>query len=652
MSNPLDRLSLLGKFTLLSLLCFVVLGLLLGRTLEEQIQRRGLDAAEVSTEVAAQTVSSSVLEPSDLHHGLGPARMAQLDSELKADRGDRTVQHAKIFDRRGRIVYSDDRSKLGQQQEEGHGLAGFRAALAGEVSSNIEHEGSQRLLEVYVPLRFRSDAAPAGAFELYLPYAPVAAEIQQETRVTYLLLAGGLLALFLLLFKIVGSASRALARQAQENHWQARHDGLTGLPNRTLLHEHGAVALGRFGSPRIGMLLIDLDRFKEVNDALGHDCGDQLLVEVATRMLREVREGDMLARLGGDEFAVLLEGVANPAAAREVARRLRGALERPFNVRGFAVQLDASIGIALHPEHGSDVTVLIQRADVAMYEAKRKHTGVELYDAASDPHTPERLTLLGELRRAIDEDELVLHYQPQIDLRSGAVTGAEALVRWQHPQRGLLQPGEFVPLAEHTASIRPLTMWVLDTALKQCRVWIDQGLDLGMAVNLAGPNVSDGSMPGAVAELLERWRVPPGRLELEISESTVMADPRRAEQVLSRLDAMGVRLSLDDFGTGHSSLGYLRRLPLDRVKIDRSFVMNMDEDEDDATIVRSTIDLAHNLGLETVAEGVETATAEDALAELGCPAAQGFFIGRPMPTDAFAYWLEQRGATTGAATSA
>jgi diguanylate cyclase (GGDEF)-like protein len=647
-----ERLSLLGKFTLLSLLCFVGLGLILGRVLETQIERRGLRAAESSTEIVAQTVSSSVLKSFDLRHGVSAARMAQLDFELEADRGERTVQHAKIFDRRGLVRYSDDRGEIGQiHDREEHQAGGFREALAGRVASDVVEEDGQRLLEVYVPLRFHSDLPPDGAFELYLPYAPVAAEIREETRVTYTVLAGGLLLLFGLLFKIVASASRALSRQADENHEQARHDGLTGLPNRTLLYEHAAVALGRFGEPHVGVLLIDLDRFKEVNDALGHDCGDQLLVEVAGRMRREVREQDMLARLGGDEFAVLLME-ADATSAREVSRRLLRVLERPFNVRGFAVQLEASIGIALHPDHGSDVTELIQRADVAMYEAKRRHTGAELYDAERDPHTPERLTLLGELRRAIDEDELVLHYQPQISLISGEVIGAEALVRWQHPERGLLGPGEFLPLAERTASIRALTLWVLDNALRQCREWLDAGLDLSVAVNIAGPNVSDGSIPGAIAELLEYWRVPPGRLELEISESTVMTDPRRAEDVLGRLDAMGVRLSLDDFGTGHSSLGYLRRLPLDRVKIDRSFVMNMDESENDVAIVRSTIDLARNLGLETVAEGVETATAEGALTELGCPVAQGFFIGRPMPTDAFARWIEEREVTGGVPTSA
>ncbi len=647
MVRRLDRLSLLGKFTLLSLLCFIGLGLVLGSVLEAQIERRGLEAAETSTEIAAQAVAGAVLEPYDLRRGISDARMQQLDLELKADRGERTVQRAKIFDRRGRIVYSDDRGEISQVHERREGgNSGFDSALAGKVASQVEDEDGRRLLEVYVPLRFDSGLA-SGVVELYLPYAPVAAEIRHETRVTYAVLAGGLLVLFGLLFKIVASASKALSSQAKHSHEQARHDALTGLPNRTLLYEHGAVALGRFGQPRMGVLLIDLDRFKEVNDALGHDCGDQLLIEVAERMRREVRGQDMLARLGGDEFAVLLVENTGVEAARTVARRLLRALEHPFNVRGFAVQLDASIGIALHPEHGADVTELIQRADVAMYEAKRKHSGAELYDADSDPHTPERLTLLGELRRAIDENELVLHYQPQISLSSGKLIGAEALVRWQHPERGLLGPGEFVPLAERTAVIRMLTLWVLDNALEQCRAWLDAGLDISVAVNLAGPNVSDGSMPGAIAELLEYWRVPPSRLELEISESTVMADARRAEDVLGRLDAMGIRLSLDDFGTGHSSLGYLRRLPLDRVKIDRSFVMNMDESENDATIVRSTIDLARNLGLETVAEGVETAAAEGTLAQLGCPVAQGFFIGRPMPSDAFARWLDERGVADG-----
>jgi EAL domain-containing protein (putative c-di-GMP-specific phosphodiesterase class I) len=304
--------------------------------------------------------------------------------------------------------------------------------------------------------------------------------------------------------------------------------------------------------------------------------------------------------------------------------------------------LDASIGVALCPDHGDDVHVLVQRADVAMYEAKRARTRIETYAQERDPYSAEKLRLLGELRTAIDGGELVLHYQPKVAVGTDTVLGVEALVRWQHPTRGLLPPGEFVPLAERTGAIADLTRWVLDTALAQSRAWRDAGLDLTMAVNLAAPNIVDEALPDLVKALLERWGVPGDRLECEISEHTVMADPHRAISVLERLRALGVRLSLDDFGTGQSSLAYLRRLPLDEVKIDRAFVAGVVGDAYDALIVRSTIDLARNLGLEVVAEGVEGADMLDRLRALRCHEAQGFHLSRPLPADALVDWLAGR----------
>src|SRR4029453_19205664 len=347
-------------------------------------------------------------------------------------------------------------------------------------------------------------------------------------------------------------------------------------------------------------------RCKEVNATLGHDHGDELLVQVSRRLSAIVRRGDLLARLGGDEFAVLLAEVPHRGVVAEVAARLPQALERPFELRGVAVDLEASVGVALSPIHGEDVSTLLRRADVAMYEAKRSRARIETYDFARDPYSPERLSLLAELRRALDENELVLHYQPKISLNTGAVIGVEALVRWQHPQRGLLGPGEFVPLAERTGMVAALTRWVLDTAVRQCAAWRAAGVDLPVAVNLAAGNIVDSALPEFTAATLERHGVPANRLECEISEHTVMSDPHRAGDVLGSLRDLGVRLSLDDFGKGQSSLSYLKRLPLDEVKIDRSFVMGMADDDDDAAIVRSTIDPARPLGLEVVAQGAET----------------------------------------------
>jgi diguanylate cyclase (GGDEF)-like protein len=639
----LRRPSLLAKFSVLSLLVIVALGAGIGSVLHERIERRALDEATR----LAQTLTEVGLEPVLLLGDLEPYpslnRLDALDEELGRRAFDELdIKRMKLFNADGTIVYSDERGIVGETHPESPGV---RAALRGKVSSEIKHgtfddgHGVQ-VLEVYVPVRVGDDKWPDGVFEVYLSYEPVAAAIAHDSERLYLLLGIGLLALYATLFRIVAVASRRLRHLAL-------HDELTGLPNRTLLYERMEDAIGdtvRSGESA-ALLLIDLDRFKEVNDTLGHDHGDRLLEQVAGRLERALRRDDTLARLGGDEFAVLLRSVPDRAAAVELAGRLQDALERPFTVNGVVAALDASIGIAHCPDHGTDVNLLVQRADVAMYDAKRGRTRIETYSEERDPYSAERLQLLAELRAAIQDGQLVLHYQPKVTLAPGGgerVTGVEALVRWNHPTRGLLPPGDFVPLAERSGSIGDLTRWVLDTALGQCRAWQDAGLELAVAVNLAAPNIVDRALPDLVAELLEAWELPGERLECEISEHTVMADQRRALDVLERLRALGVRLSLDDFGSGHSSLAYLKRLPLDEVKIDRSFVMGMTEDADDAAIVRSTIDLARHLGLEVVAEGVETEATLRDLAGLSCDVAQGFYVSRPLPADELDAWLRAR----------
>jgi diguanylate cyclase (GGDEF)-like protein len=625
--------SLLGRFTVMGLLVVAVLGVALGLVLKRQIEHRALERAVQQAQMLTQLGFQPHLRTGDLSYPVSLERLEQLDrligKRFFPDSGIRTV---KFFNREGRLVYSDDRTVIG-----GHAFAGGNVytALEGTVVRNLEYgtadDGTgSRVLEVYMPVRLTSGGAPAGVLELYLSYEPVAATIRADVMQVFLLLAGGLVFLFAALYRIVARASRQLRHQAL-------HDALTDLPNRTLLHRRAERALR--GDGLGAMLLIDLDRFKEVNDTLGHDHGDELLIEVAGRLQAALRRGDTLARLGGDEFAVLLDGLPDRGAAVELASRLQDALRRPFALRGVAVELEASVGIALYPEHGTSVGALLQRADVAMYDAKRGHRGVATYTEERDPYSEDRLGLLAELRRALEQDELVLHYQPKVDLGSGAVTGVEALVRWEHPTRGLLAPDEFVPLAERTGAIADLTRWVVDTALAQHRAWRDAGVDLPIAVNLAAANIVDLTLPERVAHLLARHGVSGDRLECEISEHTVMADPVRATEVLARLRALGVRLSLDDFGTGHSSLAYLKRLPLDEVKIDRSFVAGMAEDENDAVIVRSTIDLARNLGLAVVAEGVESAEIMRGLADLSCDTAQGFHVSRPLPADALLAWL-------------
>jgi diguanylate cyclase (GGDEF)-like protein len=625
------RISLLGRFTAMGVIVVAALGVAIGLVLKQQIERRALDRTQQEARVIAQLGVQPALEKGDLHYPIPLTRMNELDQQIgKQYFAETGVMRIKLFNRDAQLVFSDDRTLLGRHAVHADNV---RKALAGDsvarLETGVNHDGTgERTLEVYVPVHVIGSDEPEGVLELYVSYGPVAADIREDVLIVTLLLGGGLLILFATLFRIVAAASRRLRHQAV-------HDALTGLPNRSLLHQRAERA---FRGDALGaMLLIDLDRFKEVNDTLGHDYGDQLLVEVAARLAAAVRRGDTLARLGGDEFAVLLDGLPHRGAVADLAGRLQDALREPFGLGGVAIELEASVGVAIYPDHGTTVSTLLQRADVAMYEAKRGRHGIVTYSPDRDPYSADRLSLLAELRRAIEHDELVLHYQPKVALPAGNVIGVEALVRWQHPTRGLLAPDQFVPLAEQTGAVADLTRWVVDHALAQQREW-----NLPIAVNLAAANVVDVTLPDAIAALLERHGVPGDQLECEISEHTVMADPVRAGDVLARLRALGVRLSLDDFGTGHSSLSYLKRLPLDEVKIDRSFVSGMIEDENDAVIVRSTIDLARNLGLTVVAEGVESAEIMGELAGLSCDTAQGFHISRPVPADQLDDWLAER----------
>ncbi|WP_217912924.1 putative bifunctional diguanylate cyclase/phosphodiesterase [Miltoncostaea marina] len=433
----------------------------------------------------------------------------------------------------------------------------------------------------------------------------------------------------------------------RENISQSVTDSLTGLPNRRLFHDRveQAIAQARRHGRRAAVMLIDLDRFKEVNDTLGHRAGDVVLDETARRLRGALRDSDTIARLGGDEFAVLLPDVPDVGAAERVAAVLSEAIAHPVVVDGLQLDTEASIGITLYPDHGADVATLQRRADVAMYTAKAESLPYATYGDEQDEYSPERLALVGELRRAIERDELVVHYQPKVDLLTGGLVGAEALVRWQHPVRGLLAPGEFIPVAEHTALIRPLTRYVLDRALADCRRWEAAGRALPVAVNISARNLLDTGFADLVADSLERSGVPAGRLELELTETALMENPARALDVLLRLGGLGVVLSIDDFGVGYTSLNQLKRLPISVLKIDRSFVNNMDAHPADELIVRSTVDLGHNLGLQVVAEGIESQEVQDALRGIGCDVGQGFHTGRPVPADEFARLLVASGAS-------
>jgi diguanylate cyclase (GGDEF)-like protein len=386
-------------------------------------------------------------------------------------------------------------------------------------------------------------------------------------------------------------------------------------------------------------MLMDLDRFKEVNDTFGHHFGDALLKQVAFRLQNQMRGDDVVARLGGDEFAVVLPTETDSSSPAVTARRILNSLEQQFVIEGQVLEVGASIGIALYPEHGTDARTLLRRADVAMYTAKQKQSGYSFHQEDADTGSADQMSLVVELRGAVERNELELYYQPKLHMKSSLMTRCEVLMRWNHPQRGLLGPAAFIPMAERTGLIRALTDWLFDRALEQCSIWREAGAPIHVALNISAKSLLDQSLPQKVEAALARWNVDPRFLKIEITESSIMADPAHALAILSMLQSMGVRLSVDDFGTGYSSLTHLRELPIDEIKIDKSFVMGMATSDADFAIVRTVIDLAHNLGKQVCAEGVENEDAWHKLRDLGCDLGQGFWIARPMPAAALMEWL-------------
>jgi diguanylate cyclase (GGDEF)-like protein len=392
----------------------------------------------------------------------------------------------------------------------------------------------------------------------------------------------------------------------------------------------------------VAVMLMDLDGFKDVNDTLGHQTGDSLLQQIALALHKAVGMRGLVSRLGGDEFAIVIPGADDRSEVAAIAREILLAAERPVSIDGLALEVRASLGVALAPDHGTDAAGLLRQADVAMYQAKQSRSGVEVYDANEDHYTTRRLILVTELSRALQTSSVELHYQPKADLDTGRVVGAEALLRWTHPLYGVIPPDEFIPVAEQSGLIRPLTHWVLQTALDQVSSWRAQGLDLTIAVNLSARSVVDTELVVDVSDLITQAGIPPAALTLELTESALPPDRARSETVLTGLAALGVRLAIDDFGTGYSSLSRLKRLQVHEVKIDKSFVVQMVANDDDDAIVRSTIDLARNLGLTVVAEGVEDEATWRRLHQLGCDAAQGYYLSAPLSATDFQAWLEHR----------
>jgi diguanylate cyclase (GGDEF)-like protein/PAS domain S-box-containing protein len=422
-----------------------------------------------------------------------------------------------------------------------------------------------------------------------------------------------------------------------EHH--ALHDALTGLPNRILLNdrvEQCMIKSLNTGQSFVFMIL-DLDQFKTINDTLGHYHGDILLQQVGKHLKGVLSESVTVARLGGDEFAILLPN-GNIEEAITISNQILNSFEHTFIVEEHLISVRTSVGVALFPDHGEDVTALMRKADIAMYTAKQSGSGYAIYSKDKDNNTLNRVTLMTDLRTAVENNTLMLYYQPKVNLKTGNITDVEALLRWNHPKYGFIPPDEFIPIAEQNGLIKQLTIWVLDQALQQCNTWHKIGMKIGVAVNLSTKNLQDMTLPEQVSELLTKWNISPSNLILEITESSLMADPVQAMEVLQRLKKLGISLSIDDFGTGYSSLAYLKNLPVDEIKVDKSFVMEMTQFNTDSMIVRSVINIAHNLGLKVVAEGVENQLIWEMLNSLNCDTAQGYFISRPIPGDALYQW--------------
>ena len=634
-----ERMSTLGRFAIVSAVPIIIFGMALSYLLNDFVYERTVETAEDHAKIIARVGPVEDVTQMDLTAERGAARWRALERALKDTALGPKGSQMLVWDRDLQIVYSTDPSVLGHTSFEPEQL---HAALRGTTDSfTTTPEGeTEEQLKVVTPLK-GSAGHPVGVLEISVPYRPLARAIKRDFRIFYVVLLVGLNLLYVAIFGVLARASRRLRRRAEEQEHLALHDVLTGLANRALFRDRvkQALRLGEREDQTVAIMLMDLDRFKEINDTLGHHHGDIVLQETARRLQHTLRETDTIARLGGDEFAVVLPNVPDPAAVLHVAQKVRESLRVPFIVQGLTLDVRASIGVAFFPGHGKDVDTLLQRADVAMYLAKTAQSGCEIYTVEKDQYSPSRLALVGELRAGIDNDEFLVHYQPKVDLKNGEVRGVEALIRWNHPLRNLIPPDEFIPLAEHTGLIDQLTFLVMNESLKQAQEWREQGIDMKVAVNLSARSLLDEEFPEEVAKVLRRWKATPSSLQLEITESTILADPQRAAGILNTLSRMGVELSIDDFGTGYSSLVHLRRLPLKELKIDKSFVMNMQVDENDAVIVRSLIDLGRNLGLQVVAEGVETEEVWNELTRLGCDFAQGFYTSRPMPADQLSRWL-------------
>ena len=639
---------------LLSVVPVVVLGFVLATSYRTEARRRGVAEGRSEAELVARTAVEPELEGHPLSEKLTGTEQHALKRVVARAVSQGDVARFRLRDLEGRVVFSGDGSGLtGEVEDEALDAAGGQSvALITRLNTDANDTGvpGVEVVEVYQQLRAGSPARPVGVLELYLPYAPISHDVSAGLHALYRDLIVGLALLYGVLLAISLAMSRGLRRQVRVNAFLANHDSLTALPNRTLFLRRAAAAVEAAAAEDrpAAIAIVDLDRFKEVNDTLGHHSGDELLTALAERLAAHMRPEDTVARLGGDEFGLVLRGSSDPVAA---LFRVRDTLEGEVEIGGVPLSIGASIGFVLAPDDGTDVDELVQRADVAMYVAKASHDGVIRYEPAHDHYDAANLTLVGELRRAIDDGELVLHFQPKIELDDGKLEAVEALVRWQHPTLGLVQPDRFVPLAEQTDLIEKLTDWVLGAALAALSELDVRAPHAAVSVNISARSLTRADLPQRVVQALVDSGVAAERLILEITETALLTDPVRAARALAELERFGVRISIDDFGKGHTSLGHLPTLPIHELKIDKQFVTDMLDNPAHAAIVHSVIDLGHNLSLRVVAEGVENDETLRALRRAGCDVAQGYVIARPMPVERLREWLAETATATGAAVS-
>jgi diguanylate cyclase (GGDEF)-like protein len=597
----------------------LVIGAVLAIGYRGQAHQRGLSRGQAEAALVAQTAVEPILNGHALDNGITASEKADLTRLASRAVVDHSVLRLRVRTLAGQVVFSDDGSGFAQKPEDEalYAANGHVVARLTRLNGDTNDTGTIGVpaVEVYLPLAAGKPLHRVGVLEIYLPYAPIAADINVGLRSTYRDLGLALAGLYVGLLVLSASVTRRLRREVARNAFMAEHDGLTGLPNRALFHRRIEAALGTRRRRRepIAIAILDLDRFKAVNDTLGHHNGDELLVRLAERLQHDLRRGDTVARLGGDEFGLILRSAVEPS---EALNRVREIIEEVVEVRGIPLAVEASIGYVVAPADGSDVDDLLQKADVAMYAAKTQGLGALRYSPGQDRYDAASLALVAELRGAIERDELVLHYQPKVRLSDGSVEAVEALVRWEHPVHGLLYPDRFLPLAEQTNLIDRLTDWVMHRALQDLAAW--NLPDMSVAVNVSARNLIQDDFATRAAALLSRLGVEPERLILELTETALLADPARAAEALGELAATGVRISIDDFGQGQSSLSYLTGLPVHEIKIDKGFVTDLADNATHAAIVRSVVDLGHNLGFRVVGEGVEDDLVRLQLASAGC----------------------------------